>query len=1075
MRAGMNLAEPIFAHALRQPDQPAVIVEHAERKAAGREEMVTFGDFVGRVVQVMEALRAQGAQEHPLVAFKVADPLADLIQFTALTALGIGVYLTSGANEAEREVLQRLGIKAWVSEDPNVPASGWKFVCPPECLQSTRPADLPELADTADRPWLVRASSGTTGQSKVFVPSQNQVRLRFERYLEVVGGGRGGFFSFTQAHFGAGRQRLFYQLCAGQTVYPLGSEAAWENIIALINRRRIGTLYCVPMHLSQLVRLAPRTGMLFEHAPVLESTSSPIRRELADTVRARLTPNFVNAYSVSEIGHISAIPIGETSPRDAPGGHSENESDIGKPLSGVEVRIVDPQGKPLPAGQEGEIAVRLTEQLFDLRYVQPSGEEVSGLTDGWFMPGDMGRMSAEGRLAFLGRTDDLIIFNGINIYPAEIERAALLSSTVKDACAFGVPHQDHGAIPALAVIPGEGFETAALLKEMREHLGSRAPRQCFTISEFPRNAMGKVLRRKLVDAVIARRRSADQDRARRLPDRFAGNVDISVNLPLARPMPEEIGAWAPKLIGEDTWGELAGIPAGLPASGGQRLAVWERLVRRLLTLGGVPLFTPLSLTSAQKISSDRASPARARGGDDQVGDAWRITWRVPVEPFVPHDVYADAMKGAIGLLEMIEKQEPAPEAVAAVWRQIDQNIVRSLKASVPAGKRTVKILAAAHALDIPFFHVGLGCYQLGWGAKKQLLHGSLTEGDSILGARLSQSKSASTALLRMAGLPAALHEIAKDRQQALAAANRIGYPVVVKPVDRDRGEGVAVDIDSEEALVKAVDEALALSHSNLAIVERQVPGLCHRLFVQDGRMLYAVQRGPISVCGDGTSSVRVLVERELEEDAKRPLWDRSALKPLDDLALAELARCGLGPDHVPAKGETVPLRRIETTEWGGVDVDVSDVVHPDNVAAALQAVRLLGLNVAGVDMISPDIAVPWHENGAIINEVNFSPALGAAQISLTHVPGFLKRLMSGEDGRIPLRLVADMEEARREHARFVNRGLKAWLTGESRTWGPDGKSLALAASGLEARVQALLCRSDVEAVVILASGDRPAA
>ena len=120
-------------------------------------------------------------------------------------------------------------------------------------------------------------------------------------------------------------------------------------------------------------------------------------------------------------------------------------------------------------------------------------------------------------------------------------------------------------------------------------------------------------------------------------------------------------------------------------------------------------------------------------------------------------------------------------------------------------------------------------------------------------------------------------------------------------------------------------------------------------------------------------------------------------------------------------------------------------------------------------------SVPWHENGAIVNEVNFSPMLGAAEISLSHLPVFLQRLMEGSDGRIPLRFVANIDAARREQARFVKCGLNGWLTDHEQTFGPSGKRVPLNVRGLSARVQALLCRHDVDALVILGPGSGKAA
>ncbi len=122
---------------------------------------------------------------------------------------------------------------------------------------------------------------------------------------------------------------------------------------------------------------------------------------------------------------------------------------------------------------------------------------------------------------------------------------------------------------------------------------------------------------------------------------------------------------------------------------------------------------------------------------------------------------------------------------------------------------------------------------------------------------------------------------------------------------------------------------------------------------------------------------------------------------MDVLALTELVRQGLQIDAVPEAAQFVALRRIETTAWGGVDEDVTATIHPENLRAALASGALFGLDVAGIDMISDDITVPWPANGAVINEVNFAPTLGQGVVSRLHVKTHLTRLLGG-DGRIPV-------------------------------------------------------------------------
>jgi cyanophycin synthetase len=284
-------------------------------------------------------------------------------------------------------------------------------------------------------------------------------------------------------------------------------------------------------------------------------------------------------------------------------------------------------------------------------------------------------------------------------------------------------------------------------------------------------------------------------------------------------------------------------------------------------------------------------------------------------------------------------------------------------------------------MQIPFMHLGGGVYQLGWGKHLQLIDRSATVADAAIGARVAQDKAVSALFLRRAGMPAGIHQLVRTQDDALAAAQRLGWPVVVKPADRERGEGVSVQVRDAAALVKAFALALQCSKSGRILVEKQVEGVCHRLFIAHGKLLYAVKRWPRSVFGDGVHTVAALVDQAQALENERAPWLREPAYPRDDLTLQALRQQGLDWASVPAAGRRVHLRDIESTQWGGWDEEVSHQLHPDNLAIALHAAQLLGLSVAGVDVISSDITQPWHQNGAIINEVNHAPLLGGGEIS----------------------------------------------------------------------------------------------
>jgi cyanophycin synthetase len=261
---------------------------------------------------------------------------------------------------------------------------------------------------------------------------------------------------------------------------------------------------------------------------------------------------------------------------------------------------------------------------------------------------------------------------------------------------------------------------------------------------------------------------------------------------------------------------------------------------------------------------------------------------------------------------------------------------------------------------------------------------------------------------------------------------------------------VSLDVTSDDLGV-AFESAHAASRSNSVLVERQVSGVCHRLFIARGQLLYAVKRLPIGVYGDGVRSIEQLVNDVVAIEAQNPSWKKSKLKPIDDVARDSI-RPQWGTEHaIPKSGEFVGVRRFETTAWGGVDEDVSNCIHPENVRVAIAAASALGLDVAGVDIISDEFIRPWHENDAVINEVNFAPLLGGGDISRANLDQYLKLILGG-DGRIPVEVFvggeAAWQAAANRQRELSDLGVKAFLTNATSTWTPDYQEQMIPARAL---------------------------
>jgi cyanophycin synthetase len=292
---------------------------------------------------------------------------------------------------------------------------------------------------------------------------------------------------------------------------------------------------------------------------------------------------------------------------------------------------------------------------------------------------------------------------------------------------------------------------------------------------------------------------------------------------------------------------------------------------------------------------------------------------------------------------------------------------------------------------------------------------------------------------------------------------------VIKPADRDRGEGVSVDVVDGDAVKSAFAQAHELSKSKQVIIERQASGVCHRLFIANGRLLYAVKRLPMSVKGDGRRTITQLVNDDVSVQKQKAPWSRSEIQPIDDRALAALASVGFSRESIPAEGIWAPLRRIESTADGGVDEDVTTIVHADNLSAAIAAARLFGLHIAGIDIISSDISTPWYENAAIINEVNFAPLLGGGEISKSHLPRFFAEIIDG-DGKIPIEIFDAEDAALARQAEHRQKGTRCYFTTSTATIDFSGNPLVMPFNDIQQRVRALLCRPDADAVVICLPG-----
>lgn len=396
-----------------------------------------------------------------------------------------------------------------------------------------------------------------------------------------------------------------------------------------------------------------------------------------------------------------------------------------------------------------------------------------------------------------------------------------------------------------------------------------------------------------------------------------------------------------------------------------------------------------------------------------------------------------------------------------------ENIERFIGGAGVKGNNTFRFLREAHQLDIAFRPLVDNIFVLGHGRHARWLDSSFTDRTSALGANMARHKRMGAQVLRDAGLPVPEHRLASDAEQAVKIANALGYPVVVKPEDKDGGKGVTADIRGEGDVTPAYAEARR--HSSRVLVERHVHGDDFRLTVAHGRMIKAVRRVPGGVTGDGTHDVESLISIA-NADPKRAQRnaDRGAmLLSLDDEARTMLAALGLSAVSVPAAGEYIALRRRANVSTGGEPLLVTDQVHPDNRRLAERAARALRLDIAGVDLIIADISKSWIEIGAAICEVNAQPQIGEGT-----TPGIyadLLRELLPVDSRIPVMLVLGQTDAagRALQMHLRANGILAGFASRAGGWDAQGHCVSPGPDCFEA-TRTVMSLPEAAAVVVVA-------
>lgn len=334
--------------------------------------------------------------------------------------------------------------------------------------------------------------------------------------------------------------------------------------------------------------------------------------------------------------------------------------------------------------------------------------------------------------------------------------------------------------------------------------------------------------------------------------------------------------------------------------------------------------------------------------------------------------------------------------------------LRKLNQSTRLGPSTGAIVRAAEARGIPTRRLTDGSLvMLGYGSRQRRIWAAETDRTSAIAESIAQDKELTKSLLSAIGVPVPEGRSVENAEEAWTAAQEIGVPVVVKPRKGNQGRGVSVRLTTREAVMAAYD--IAAAHDGEVMVERQVEGCDFRLLVIGGRLIAAARREPPTVVADGKHTITELVDI-VNQDPRRGEDHATCLSKmrLDAIGREMLAAQGLTVDSIPPAGQIIVLRRNANLSTGGSAVDVTDEVHPLVAERAIDAAAMVGLDVAGIDVITSRIDQPLDVTRGAIVEVNAAPGLRMHLEPSEGTPRPVGEAMvnsifqHGENGRIPI-------------------------------------------------------------------------
>ncbi|MFI4924972.1 MAG: class I adenylate-forming enzyme family protein [Vicinamibacteria bacterium] len=472
----MTFAERLAEHAARRDAVPALVTPRAT---------LTYGALAHEAGRLAGALCRNGVDGTGIVGVTVRGEVDHLVVTLALLVLGAPMVALASREPAASRVrlAARVGVRLVLGDQPGDAIEGLRFVALAAVRAEAGAAEVARSGRSRDpsRPLLYLTGSGTTGEPKIIAYAERDLAQHAEAHIDFS---RERVLRPAHVEYNNSKRMRLYTLWQGGTC--ILADGAVDALSVLCARHDATWLELSPIHGASLLAAVRAHGPLPARTKVrIGGARVPIA--LRRAILAEATPRLYVSYGTTETSFVSIA---------GPAMHDARES-VGPPTAGAEVEVLRADRARAAPGESGTIRLRTPGMATG--YVGDDGATAQHFRDGWFEPGDLATLDADGQLVIHGRADDMMIMNGINIYPVEIERILERHPAVESAAAFPLASDMHGQIPVAAVELRAGMRCAGgeLVAFARDALGMRGPRRVEVLAALPRNPQGKVLKREL--------------------------------------------------------------------------------------------------------------------------------------------------------------------------------------------------------------------------------------------------------------------------------------------------------------------------------------------------------------------------------------------------------------------------------------------------------------------------------------------------------------------------------------------------------------------------------------------------